>query len=58
MLVSSLKSFESERGKNICVVFSEEDALEVINLLHQKGVATVILSSTELSSPTHLGKVG
>ena len=31
--------------------------MEVMNLLHQKGVATVILSSTELGSPTHLGMI-
>lgn len=33
---------------------SEADALEVMDLIHQKGVGTVILSSTELGSQEHL----
>jgi len=45
--------FEAEQltGKQIK---SEADALEVMNLIHQKGVGTVILSSTELGSQEHL----
>ena len=33
---------------------SEEDALAVMEMIHSKGVSTVILSSTELGSDTHL----
>jgi len=33
---------------------SEEDALAVMETIHSKGVGTVILSSTELGSDTHL----
>eukprot|EP00092_Neocalanus_flemingeri_P079825 GFUD01099485.1.p1 GENE.GFUD01099485.1~~GFUD01099485.1.p1 ORF type:complete len:306 (-),score=106.06 GFUD01099485.1:190-1107(-) len=33
---------------------SEEDAIAVMDILHSKGVSTVILSSTELGSDTHL----
>ena len=45
--------FEAEllTGKKI---ESEEDALAVMDILHSKGVSTVILSSTELGSDTHL----
>jgi ATP-dependent Clp protease adapter protein ClpS len=38
-------------------LFSEEDALEVMNLIHARGVGTVVLSSTELASPHRLGEV-
>ncbi len=38
------------------IVFSEEDALEVMNLIHARGVGTVVLSSTELASPHRLGE--
>lgn len=45
--------FEAEllTGKSIK---SEKDALDVMDLLHRRGVATVVLSSTELGSPSHL----
>lgn len=45
--------FEAEllTGKTIK---SESDALEVMDLLHEKGVATVVLSSTEFGGPTYL----
>ena len=33
---------------------SEEDAFAVMETIHSKGVGTVILSSTELGSDTHL----
>jgi len=35
-------------------IHSEEDALEVMDALHSKGITTVILSSTELGSSSHL----
>jgi hypothetical protein len=41
----------------LMIVFSEEDALEVMNLIHARGVGTVVLSSTELASPHRLGEV-
>jgi len=45
--------FEAEQltGRQI---HSEADALAVMDLIHQKGVGTVILSSTELGSDEHL----
>jgi len=45
--------FEAEllTGKKI---ESEEDALAVMDIIHSKGVSTVILSSTELGSDSHL----
>jgi len=45
--------FEAEllTGKKI---ESEEDAIAVMDILHSKGVSTVILSSTELGSESHL----
>ena len=45
--------FEAEllTGKKI---ESEEDALAVMDMIHSMGVSTVILSSTELGSDSHL----